>query len=101
MPLFDFQCKKCSKIDEQMHRYPRETSVCPDCGGESKRLFTTRRRNAVARTIWSKAMGVGPHQVKEMKKLYPHHNYNADGDLEVNGYQHQKRLAKELGMALH
>lgn len=40
MPLYDYQCRTCSKITEVRHGF-REAHVgtCPDCGGELARVF--------------------------------------------------------------
>lgn len=40
MPLYDFQCKECSKVVEKYAKIEEETQEC-DCGGEMKRLITT------------------------------------------------------------
>jgi putative FmdB family regulatory protein len=102
VPLFDFECSKCKRITEEIHRYPREKSECPECGAESRRIFTVGgRRHGECREIWSKAMGINPNQIAEMKERFPHHEYHpVTGDLKVKGYEHQKQLAKELGMAI-
>jgi len=101
MPLFDYKCSKCGEIQEHFLKKPRKFMKC-SCGGMAKRLFTLGCRQAPPETpIWSKSMGVAPDQIKEMNRIYPHHEYHPEtGDLRVRNYQHQKKLAKELGMAV-
>lgn len=40
MPLYDYQCRTCSKTTEVRHGF-RETydGTCPDCGGPLARVF--------------------------------------------------------------
>ncbi|HEX3466631.1 MAG TPA: FmdB family zinc ribbon protein [Candidatus Elarobacter sp.] len=40
MPLYDYQCRTCSKVSEVRHGF-REAhqGACPDCGGELARVF--------------------------------------------------------------
>ena len=40
MPLYDYQCRTCSKVTEVRHGF-REAydGTCPDCGGELARVF--------------------------------------------------------------
>jgi putative FmdB family regulatory protein len=42
MPIYDFQCKTCGEIEENVHVSNIETDgihVCPKCGAEQKRLL--------------------------------------------------------------
>ena len=46
MPLYDFQCKKCSYEFEEFKKIKDYlTTSCPECGGESKLLITCRGRD--------------------------------------------------------
>jgi putative FmdB family regulatory protein len=40
LPLYDYQCRTCSKVTEVRHGF-REAhdGTCPDCGGEMARVF--------------------------------------------------------------
>ncbi len=40
MPLYDYQCRKCSEVTEVRHGF-KETfeGPCPKCGGEVARVF--------------------------------------------------------------
>ncbi|MDB5028800.1 MAG: FmdB family transcriptional regulator [Candidatus Eremiobacteraeota bacterium] len=40
MPLYDYQCRTCSKVTEVRHgfREPHD-GTCPHCGGEMARVF--------------------------------------------------------------
>ena len=40
LPLYDYQCRTCSKVTEVRHGF-REAydGTCPDCGGELARVF--------------------------------------------------------------
>ena len=40
LPLYDYQCRTCSKVTEVRHSF-REAydGTCPDCGGELARVF--------------------------------------------------------------
>ena len=40
MPLYDYQCRACSKVTEVRHGF-REAydGTCPDCGGDLARVF--------------------------------------------------------------
>lgn len=41
MPAYDFKCRTCSKILEVSRPATDDTPVlCPDCGGETKRVFS-------------------------------------------------------------
>ena len=105
MPLHDYKCQECGHVEEELHRGPglaKELGVCPVCGGESKKIYSAgMRRHAEGTEIWSKAMGVNPDQIPQMKKLYPDHEYHPEtGDLRIRGFQDQKRKARELGMEI-
>ena len=108
MPMYDFKCEDCGKIKAEL--IPTYIEVedacirCPACDGDSFRIFTLGKGVSAGegRTMWSKAMGINPEQIQQMNKRYPHHKYHPiTGDLQVNGPVHQKKLAKELGMAIH
>jgi putative FmdB family regulatory protein len=41
MPLFEYVCKSCDCLTEELVRYPdAEPEVCPECGGELRRIVS-------------------------------------------------------------
>jgi putative FmdB family regulatory protein len=103
MPLFDYKCAICGHVAEELIRtgdIPDEMP-CDACGGKAKRIITPgKRRHAECRPFFSVSMGVAPEQIAEEKRLHPEREFNANGDLLVRNYQHQKQLARELGMEI-
>lgn len=104
MPLFDFECKNCRKVveDKFFRKDPPNSMQCPICGHPAYRIFSLGRgvRSGESRTIYSRSMGVHPNQIAEMERLHPGRKYAPDGRLEVNGFEHQKKLAKEHNMVI-
>lgn len=42
MPTFDFKCKQCGFIYElYVRHYDDPSGGCPNCGGESEKVFTS------------------------------------------------------------
>lgn len=41
MPLFDFRCPKCDKVEEHIIRKPDVIIKCKECGVEMKRLVSS------------------------------------------------------------
>lgn len=103
MPLFDFKCEKCGDVQERFFRKdPPTLAPCEICPGMAKRIFSLGRGSGSggSRTIYSRSMGVHPNQIAEMERIHPGRKYAPDGRLEVNGFQHQKELAKEHNMVI-
>jgi hypothetical protein len=107
MPLFrfEFKCENCHSIEEKFFKSPPITAVCSDCSGVSVRTAipgrkTRRKTRGEIKTIYSRSMGVHPNQIADMEKNHPGRKYAPDGRLEVNGFQHQKKLAKEHNMVI-
>ena len=42
MPVFDYECKKCDRVDEivQYIIADKETYKCPDCGEKMERMLS-------------------------------------------------------------
>ena len=40
MPTYDYQCKACSHPFTVMHKISDPAPVCPECGGEAKKLLS-------------------------------------------------------------
>lgn len=41
MPIYQYECIKCSLIFEEMHTMDeRRNAVCPICGGKAEKVFT-------------------------------------------------------------
>ena len=103
MPLFDFKCEKCNDVQERLFRKdPPILIPCKLCVGMAKRIFSLGRGpgSGESRTIYSRSMGVHPDQIPEMEKRFPGRKYAPDGRLEVKGFEHQKKLAKEHNMVI-
>jgi putative FmdB family regulatory protein len=46
MPVYDYLCRKCGEINDEIRGYDEQYIKCPDCGRKSKRLITgTSRQN--------------------------------------------------------
>ena len=40
MPLYDYQCRNCSKVTEVRHGFREvHAGTCPECGGDLSRVF--------------------------------------------------------------
>lgn len=102
MAIFDYKCSKCGDVTEHVLLKAEGSMPCPKCGQPAKRIFSVGNKNhGETHEMWSVAMGINPDQIPEMKKRFPHHEYHpVTGDLKVKNYQHQKQLAKELGMCI-
>ena len=103
MPLFKFKfvCEDCGIEEEKFFKISPITIVCSVCSGVSNRtVIPVRRTRNESSTIFSRSMGVHPNQIAEFEKRFPGRKYALDGRLEVNGFQHQKRLAREHNMVI-
>lgn len=40
MPLYEFQCKKCDFVFEDLVASSTQTSACPKCPGKGKRILS-------------------------------------------------------------
>ncbi len=107
MPTFDYKCKDCGESFEVFSPVigvPAGRVACEICkNGRARRMYTLGPgvSSGAGRSFWSKAMGVLPEQISEMKRHYPDHTYHpTTGDLLVEGPQHRNKLCKELGMTV-
>ena len=41
MPLYEFKCKKCNKIFEELKPYNESFSKCPKCNSKSEKLMSS------------------------------------------------------------
>jgi len=55
-------------------------------------------RKRDAHNIVSTAAGINPDQIPEMKRKYPHHKYDAKGNMIFKDRQHRLRCLKDIGM---
>ena len=40
MPVYDYQCKECGyRFWDRLPQFDAPDPVCPECGGETERLF--------------------------------------------------------------
>lgn len=99
---FSYTCENCEKKTDKFFKSSSGTIVCPDCSGLAKITFSSasKTRGGTSRTTYSRSMGVHPDQIPGMEKRFPGRKYAPDGRLEVNGYNHQKKLAKEHNMVI-
>lgn len=105
MPIYCYKCPDCDVREEVVRPMNRRNDglQCPDCDILMTRDFASEqgsKKFAVGHRYFSSSMGVHPDQIQEEKKLHPDWNFDAQGRLEVNGYQDQKRKAKALGMSI-
>lgn len=49
--LFDFQCKKCERLFEDMAKPGEYWRQCPDCGGNAQRQLSAPRINHSAMAL--------------------------------------------------
>ncbi|MEN6521733.1 MAG: zinc ribbon domain-containing protein [Armatimonadota bacterium] len=40
MPIYEFRCNECDKKFEKLCKVGQNDAACPDCGGESSKLFS-------------------------------------------------------------
>lgn len=103
MPAYDFECS-CGVVTEDLFtisKCPTHIS-CPECGGIAERIISRRSGgNAESREMYSKAFGINPDQIPEMKRRFPEDEYHpVTGAMRIKGFSHQKRIAKRLGMVI-
>ena len=54
MPIFDFECEKCSHIEEAITDSSVRITICPKCGCNAKKIFSgSHRTNDDAKWIRS------------------------------------------------
>jgi len=61
MPLFDFECKKCQKVSEELIRNDEDlegAETCPDCGGKRQKLIGTSHYHMDIETYLEHVRGV-------------------------------------------
>jgi len=103
MPLFKFKfvCENCGVEEEKFFKVSPVTIICSICSGTSVRtVIPVHKTRGGSRTIYSRSMGVHPNQIADMDRQHPGRKYAPDGRLEVNGFQHQKKLAREHNMVI-
>ena len=71
---------------------------CPKCGAPSERDYTPSNSQGHWKEYASDALGVHPDQVPEMKKMFPHHRFNSQGQMLIGSHTEFKRVLKDLGM---
>ena len=50
MPVYEYQCKKCKKVIEVVHKVNDKPEVlCPKCGSKTKKIISL---NAFTPTKW-------------------------------------------------
>ena len=47
MKVFDFECKDCGHIEETFMYSDFNESICPVCGGQSRKIFTVRNTTPI------------------------------------------------------
>lgn len=106
MPIYEYQCIGCNEVTEKLLSVS-ECSIhiiCPKCdhGVPAKRIISGgSRKHAESRSIWSKAFGIHPDQITEMRQRFPDDEYHpVTGAMKINGFEHQKKVAKRLGMVI-
>ena len=51
--LFDYECEKCNwQFEESLPADKSETTVCPKCGAEAKKVFLKPVRKHVSWSQW-------------------------------------------------
>jgi hypothetical protein len=104
MPLFKFKfvCEDCGVEEEKFLKTSPITIVCSACSGVSNQTIVSghKTRGSGSSTMYSRSMGVHPNQIPEFERRFPGRKYAPDGRLEVNGFQHQKKLATEHNLVI-
>lgn len=59
MPTYDYQCKNCSHPFTAMHKISEAAPVCPQCGGEVKKLLAAPAVHGSARAAEPPAPACG------------------------------------------
>ena len=106
MPMYDFKCEisECNHIIEELFPMSDCPSyiLCSECGNRAYRIISSgSRKHAESSEMWSKAFGINPDQITEMKRRFPDDEYHpVTGAMKIKGYQHQQKVAKRLGMII-
>ena len=45
MPVYDYRCKQCQKVIEQVEHYSVDEITCPHCGDVAKRIISVSKVN--------------------------------------------------------
>jgi putative FmdB family regulatory protein len=40
VPIYEYQCRKCEKVTEQIQGYDDPGPICPSCGGKTDRVMS-------------------------------------------------------------
>ena len=100
---YNFMCQQCGIFTKAFNLKTEtvpKTTRC-NCGKRAKQTFMQKAKARPNSPFYSKALGIHPCQINQMKKRFPHHEFNADGDMLIKNYREQKKITTELGMALH
>lgn len=104
MPAYDFECGQCGTVTEDMFLINERPDYikCPDCSGRAKRIISISvKTNAESEERWSKAFAINPTQIPDMERRFPGDEYHpVSGAMKIKGFQHQKKIAKRLGMVI-
>ena len=105
MPLYDYKCMRCEQLTERLVRTEPVLDLvpCEQCGYAAKRIISAGagRQSGESRSIWSRSFGINPDQIPEMTRRFPGDEYHpVTGAMKINGFQHQKQIAKRLGMVI-
>jgi len=102
--MYDFECEQCGTITEDMFLIDERPDyiLCPKCQERAIRIISHRvKGNAESREMWSKAFGINPDQIPEMRQRFPEDEYHpVTGAMKIKGFKHQKQIAKRLGMVI-
>ncbi|MFC1553395.1 FmdB family zinc ribbon protein [candidate division KSB1 bacterium] len=41
MPLYEYRCRYCSNIFEQLNNYDSDLPLCPVCNSETEKIFSS------------------------------------------------------------
>lgn len=78
---------------------------CPKCGGPVHVDMNCTGRIGIIRSpkdrryySVSQSAGVHPSQIKEMKEMFPHHEFLSDGRMAFTSRSHMRRCLRDIGM---
>lgn len=96
--IYRFKCETETCQSFQLYAQEGETPPCPQCGEASSKLDLEPKSTAGFRQIqYSRSLGVNPDQIPEAKRLFPHHEFTADGRMIFENAQQLDRAKKDLG----
>jgi putative FmdB family regulatory protein len=96
MPIFEYKCKSCGMIFEEIdHRYRPKKWVRCKCGGRMNRVYSRVNTDLVDRPRWSSAMGVNISQIPQARRLWPDEKFNEKGDVLIRNRKHKLKFMKK------